>query len=289
MLRLFSGIVTRRWLAIVLALIVLAGGIWNMLHLAIDAVPDISPKQVMILTQANGLGPLEVERLVTAPIEMQVTGLPGLSGVRSKSSFGLSAVYVALNDGVDVDTARARIFESLQVAQATMPPGVGTPEEGPLATGLGEILEFELLGPGYTQMQLYQMLKWKIVPQLRLVPGIVNVNIYGGDLQTYEISVDPQKLRARAVSLPELFSAIESNNVARGGAYIEHGDEQQVVRGMAMVQSRDDIAEIVVRATQGGIPVTVGDLGTVVLAPKVRLGAVTHDGKGDLPRSPCLF
>ncbi len=281
MQRLFSAIVARRWLAIVLSLIVLAGGIWNMQHLAIDAVPDISPKQVMILTQANGLGPLEVERLVTAPIEMQMTGLPGLAGVRSKSSFGLSAVYVTLDDAVDVDTARARIFERLQAAQATMPPGVGTPEEGPLTTGLGEILEFELRGPGYTQMQLYQLLKWKIVPQLRLVPGIVNVNIYGGDLQTYEIAVDPQKLRARSVSLPELFSAIESNNAARGGAYIEHGDEQQVVRGMAMVQSRADIASIVVRATPGGIPITGGDHGAVRLAPQVRLGAVTHDGAGE--------
>ena len=281
MQRFFEALVARRWLVLILALVVVAAGWLNLQQLAIDAVPDISPKQVLILTEAQGLGPLEVERLVTFPVEMQMTGLPGLKDVRSKSRFGLSAVYVTFDDSVNVDTERARVFKRVQQAKQMMPPGVGTPEEGPLTTGLGEIYEFELRGPGYTPMQLYQMLQWKVVPQLRLVPGIVNVDIYGGQLETYEVRVSPERLRAQGIALPQVFAAIEGNNATRGGAYIERGDEQEVVRGLALAQSRSDIASIVLKATPGGTPVTVGDVGEVVLAPKVRLGAVTHDGEGE--------
>ncbi|MDQ2803190.1 MAG: CusA/CzcA family heavy metal efflux RND transporter, partial [Pseudomonadota bacterium] len=252
-----------------------------MQQLAIDAVPDISPKQVLILTRAQSLGPLEVERLVTIPIEIQMTGLPGLKDVRSKSRFGLSAVYVTFKPGANVNVERGRVYRRLQAAREMMPPGVGTPHEGPLTTGLGEIYEFELRGPGYTQMQLYQMLQWRIVPQLRLVPGIVNVDIYGGELRTFEVQVSPDKLRSYGITLPQLFTAIQQNNASRGGAYIEHGDEQEVVRGMALAEHRSDIAAIVLKATPGAIPVTVGDVANVVLAPKVRLGAVTHDGVGE--------
>ncbi len=282
MQRFFEALVARRWLVLVLALGVVGGGWLNLRQLAIDAVPDISPKQVLVLTQAEGLGPLEIERLVTFPIETQMAGLPGLKDVRSKSRFGLSAIYVTFDDGVNVQSARAQVFERLQQARAMLPPGVGTPNEGPLSTGLGEILEFELRGPGFTPMELYQMLQWRIVPQLRLVPGIVDVNIYGGELQTYEVQVAPDRLRAQGITLPEVFAAIESNNATRGGAYIERGDEQQIVRGVALAQNEADIAGIVLKtAPAGGVPVTVGDVAEVKLAPKVRLGAVTHDGEGE--------
>ncbi len=279
--RFFAALVARRWLVIAFAAAVLVAGWFNLRQLAIDAVPDISPKQVMVLTQATGLGPLEVERLVTVPIETQMAGLPLLQDVRSKSSFGLSAVYVTFTDGADVQAARAQVFERLQAAQQMMPPGVGTPAEGPFSTGLGEILEFEVRGPGYTPMQLYQMLEWRIVPQLRLAPGIVDVNIYGGDLQTYEVQVSPDRLRAQGLSLPDVFNAIQANNTAQGGAAIERNDEQQIVRGLALAQSQSDIADIVLKATPGGVPVTVGSVAEVKLAPKARLGAVTHDGEGE--------
>ncbi len=277
----FEALVRRRWLVMVLALAVVAGGWLNLRQLAIDAVPDISPKQVMVLTEATGLGPLEVERLVSFPVETAMTGLPLLQGVRSTSRFGLSAVYVTFEDSADPQTARAQVVERLQQAQAMLPPGVGTPSLGPFATGLGEILEFELRGPGFTPMELYQMLQWRIVPQLRLVPGIADVNIYGGALQTYEVQVDPDRLRAQGVTLPQLYAAIEANNATRGGASINHGDEQQVVRGLALAQSMGDISGIVLKAAPGGIPVTVGDVAEVRMAPKARLGAVTHDGEGE--------
>ncbi len=278
---LFTALVARRWLVLVLALAVLVAGALNLTQLAIDAVPDISPKQVMILTEAQGLGPVEVERLVTVPVETQMAGLPLLHGIRSTSRFGLSAVYVTFEDGADVQTARAQVFERLQQARAMMPPGVGTPTEGPFATGLGEVLEFELRGPGFTPMQLYASLQWHIVPQLRLVPGIVDVNIYGGELKAYEIQVQPDRLRAHNLSLTDVSAAVEANNTTQGGATIERGDEQQIVRGMAMAQNAADIAGIVLHTAQGGTPVTIGDVGQVHLAPKARLGAVTHDGQGE--------
>jgi cobalt-zinc-cadmium resistance protein CzcA len=278
----FKAIVARRGLVTLAALAVLIAGWLNLQQLAIDAVPDISPKQVMILTEAQGLGPLEVERLVTFPVETQMTGLPMLKDVRSTSRFGLSAVYVTFEDGADVQTARAQIAERLQQAREMMPPGVGTPQEGPFATGLGEILEFELRGPGFTPMQLYQMLQWRIVPQLRLVPGIADVNIYGGQLQTYEVQVDPDRMRARRVTLPQIFAAIEANNATRGGAAVAHGDEQQIVRGLALAQSESDIAAVVLSGGPGtAAPVTIGDVADVKLAPKARLGAVTHDSQGE--------
>ncbi len=278
----FAALVSRRWLVLILALALIVGGWINLQHLAIDAVPDISPKQVMILTEAQGLGPLEVERLVTFPVESQMVGLPLLKDVRSTSRFGLSAVYLTFKDKADAQTARAEVAERLPRARAMMPPGVGTPEEGPFATGLGEILEFELRGPGYTPMQLYQILHWQLVPQLRLVPGIVNVDIYGGELQTYEVRVSPLRMQAQGISLPRLFQAIQSNNTTRGGAYIERGDEQEIVRGLALAQSKADIAAIAIKTPSGGgVPITVGDVADVRMAPKVRLGAVTHDGAGE--------
>ena len=278
--RFFAAIVRRRWLVLVFALVVVVAGLWNMTGLAVDAVPDISPKQVLILTEATGLGPLEVERLVTIPIENTMAGLPGLDDVRSKSRFGLSAVYVTFSPSSDVDVERARVFQRLQQAQSMMPPGVGTPQEGPLTTGLGEILEFELRGPGYSPMQLYQALEWKVAPQLRLVSGIANIDIYGGELGTFEVRVRPNRLQAAGITLADLFSSLAGNNLARGGAYIERGEEQEVVRGIASVESRADLAHIVLKTAPGGVPVTVGDVADVVLAPQVQIGAVTHDGRG---------
>ena len=279
--RFFEALVARRWLVIVLALAALAGGYFNLRELAVGAVPDISPKQVMILTVAKGLGPLEVERLVTFPIETQMTGLPKMQGIRSTSRAGLSAVYVTFDNSADVQTARAEVFERLKQAEQMMPPGVGTPTEGPFATGLGEIIEFELRGPGYTQMQLYQILEWQVAPQLQLAPGIVGVDIYGGKLPTYEVQASPDRLRARGLSLQDLFSALEANNASRGGAYIESGSEMQIVRGLALAESKEDIASIPIKTAAQGVPVLVGDVADVVMRPKVRLGAVTHDGEGE--------
>ena len=279
--RLFRGLVERRWLVLILAAGLVAAGVLNLRGFAVDAVPDISPKQVMVLTQAQGLGPLEVERLVTFPVENAMAGLPGMKGIRSTTRFGLSAVYVTFEDSADANTIRAMVFERLQRARETMPPGVGAPQMGPIATGLGEVYQFEVRGPGHTPMELRQVLQWTIAPKLRLVPGITDVNIYGGQLRTYEVRIRLEELRQYGLTLPQVFQALTDNNATKGGAYIEHGDEQQVVRGMALASSPADLQAIVLATAPDGTPITVGTVGEVVEAPKVRLGAVTHDGEGE--------
>ncbi len=279
--RFFTAIVGQRWLVFVAALALIAGGLTNLSGLSIDAVPDISPKQVMILTQAQGLGPLEVEKLVSFPIENAMAGLPALSSVRSLSRFGLSAVYVTFDDGADLGQARALVNERLQTARETMPPNVGSPELGPLATGLGEIFQFEVRGPGHTPMELRQLLQWTITPKLKLVPGVVDVNIYGGQMQTYEVRIGADALRRYGLSLTQVFQALSDNNQTRGGAYLDHGDEQEVIRGLALATGPADIGNIVLATGPDGTPITVSTVGQVVTAPKVRLGAVTHDGQGE--------
>ncbi|MGX9984610.1 efflux RND transporter permease subunit [Methylobacterium fujisawaense] len=277
----FALLIRRRWLVLVIALAGAAGGVVNLMGLSIDAVPDISPKQVMVLTQSPGLGPLEVERLVSFPIENAMAGAPGLASVRSISRFGVSAVYLTFDDSVPIEEARAQVFQRLPQAKTTMPAGVGEPQMGPMATGLGEVYQFELRGPGYSPMALKRLLQWTIAPKLKLTPGIADVNIYGGQLPTYEVRVGAEALRRYGLSMAQVYTALADNNAARGGAYIEQNDQQEVIRGLGLAKGPDDIANIVVTTGPGGVPVTVGTLGQVVEAAKVRLGAVTHDAAGE--------
>jgi len=279
--RFFGGLVARRWLMLVLGLAVVVGGLLNLRGFAVDAVPDISPKQVMVLTQATGLGPLEVERLVSVPLEYALAGIPGLKSIRSTSRYGLSAVYVTFDDGTDLGMARPMVVERVGQARETMPPGLGTPQLGPVATGLGEVFQFEVRGPGHSPMELRRLLQWTIAPKLKLVPGITDVNIYGGKMQTFEIQIGVEGLRSRGLTMPQVFQALSDNNATRGGAYLERGDEQVVVRGMALAQSAADIAGIVLQTAPDGTPITLGSVGQVVEAPKLRVGAVTHDGQGE--------
>ncbi len=277
----FALLIRRRWLVLILAVLGTAGGIANIEGLSIDAVPDISPKQVMILTLSPGLGPLEVERLVSFPVESAMAGAPGLLNLRSTSRFGVSAVYVTFEDGVPITQARDQVFQRLPQAKAMMPAGVGEPQMGPMATGLGEIYQFELRGPAYPPMELKRILQWTIAPRLKLTPGIADVNIYGGEMPTYEVQVSAQALHRYGVTLAQVYAALAENNMARGGAYLEHNDQQQVIRGLGLAKDPADIATIVVTTQAGGVPVTVADLGAVVEAPKVRLGAVTRDAAGE--------
>lgn len=277
----FSLLIARRRLILVLVLAGALAGLVSVRSLSVDAVPDISPKQVMILTQSPGLGPLEVERLVTFPVENALAGAPGLDSVRSVSRFGVSAVYATFEDGVPLAQARDDVFQRLTQAKAMMPPGAGDPQMGPMATGLGEVYQFEVRGPGYAPMALRRLLQWTIAPRLRLTPGVADVNIYGGEMPTYEVRVSSDALRRYGVTMAQLFTALEQNNSARGGAYLSHNDQQQVIRGLGLVKTIADIADIVVATGEGGVPITVRSLGEVVEAPKVRLGAVTHDAAGE--------
>ena len=271
-----------RFLIIVLTLLLIGVGIYSMQRLPIDAVPDITPNQVLIITRAPGLGPVEVERFITFPVETAMSGLPGIETIRSTSRFGLSVVYVFFNEDVEIYFARRLVMERLPQAREMIPAGFGTPEMGPISTGLGEIYQFEIKGQGYSSMDLRSILEWDVAFKLRSVPGVVEVNTYGGELKTYEVQVDANKLVSYNLSVEQVIEALRRNNSATGGAYIESNQEQQVIRGEGLVENLTDIENIVVAATQEGVPIFVKSIAEVRFAAKVRQGAVTRDGRGEV-------
>lgn len=262
-----------------LVLVVVGGRAFQ--SLPIDAVPDLTNVQVQVLTNAPSLAPLDVERRVTAPVEFAMSGLPRVTEIRSLSRYGASAVTVVFEDGVDPYFARQLVNERLPRARESVPAAYGVPELGPMSTGLGEIYQFEVRGSGQTPMELRSILDWQIAPRLRMIPGVVEVNTFGGELKTYEVAVDPARLVAANVTLQDLFEALASNNRTVGGGAIERGAEGLLVRGEALVGSLDDLGAIVV-ATRRGVPVYVRSLGEVRFAPMLRQGAATRDGRGEI-------
>ena len=271
-----------KFLIIVLTLVIGAAGINSMLRLPIDAVPDVTPNQVLVLTPAPGLPPVEVERFITFPVETAMSGLPGIEQIRSVSRFGLSAVYIYFKEDMDIYFARRLVLERLPDAREAIPEGFGTPSMGPISTGLGEIYQFEVSGKGKSSMELRSILEWDIAFKLRSVPGVVEVNSYGGELKTYEIQLDPDKLVAYKIPLATVFEALARNNANAGGAYIERAQEQYVIRGEGLIERLSDIDNTVVGATQEGTPIYIRNLGQTVFAPQVRQGAVTRDGRGEV-------
>ena len=271
-----------RFLILVFTCLLLGVGIYSMLRLPIDAVPDVTPNQVQILTEAPGLGPIEVEGLITFSVETAMSGLPGITDIRSISRFGLSAVYLYFEEDMDIYFARQLVMERLPQAREAIPPGFGTPEMGPISTGLGEIYQFEVRGTGYSLMELRSILEWDIAFKLRSVPGVVEVNSYGGELKTYEVQLDANKLVSYKIPLEKVFDALQRNNANSGGGYIQHNQEQYLIRGEGLVNNLDDINTIVVSAQQDGTPIYIRNLGQATFAPMIRQGAATRDGKGEV-------
>ncbi|MFN8650568.1 MAG: CusA/CzcA family heavy metal efflux RND transporter [Gemmatimonadales bacterium] len=281
--RLLEWSLRNRFLVLILTALLIGGGAWALKGLPIDAVPDVTNVQVQVLTTAPALGPEEVERFVTTPVELAMSGLPGLSEMRSISRFGLSAVTVVFKDGTDVYFARQLVNERVQAAREEIPPGYGSPEMGPVTTGLGEIYQFVVRGDGKTPMELRTILEWNVAPRLRQVPGVIEVNAFGGQLRTYEVAVRPERLAAYGVSLSQLFEALERNNANAGGAYIEKNSEQYLIRGEGLVGTLQDLEDVVVtNDPKDGTPVYVRQIADLRFAPMVRQGAVTRDGDGEV-------
>ena len=279
--RLIDFSLRNKFLILVFTAVLVGFGVRAMLRLPIDAVPDVTPNQVLVLTRAPGLGPVEVERFITFPVETAMSGLPGITDIRSVSRFGLSAVYIYFEENLDLYFVRRLVMERLPDAREAIPAGLGTPAMGPISSGLGEIFQFEVRGDGMSLMELRSVLEWDIAFKLRSVPGVVEVNSYGGELKTYEVQIDPDKLVSYNISLESVFEALEGNNANAGGAYLERAQEQYVIRGEGLVETIADIDNIVVAAREG-TPVYIRNLGQTVLAPQVRQGAVTRDGRGEV-------
>jgi len=283
-----------RFMVILGVLLLGALGVRAAGQLPIDAVPDVTNVQVQILTNAPALGPVEVEQYVTVPVETVMTGMPHVEEVRSISRFGLSAVTIVFEEGTDIYFARQLVSERLSDAREAIPSGYGSPEMGPISSGLGEIYQFEVRGEPmcvagapdtdacYTLMELRTILDGYVAYQVRPIPGVVEVNAFGGELKTYEVQVDPARLNALGLSLREVFEALEANNANAGGGYIVRGGEQRVIRGEGRIESLEDMRSVRVATRGDGTPIFVRDLGTVAFAPMVRQGAVTRDGRGEV-------
>jgi len=273
-----------RLLVLALTGLLIGFGIWSMMRLPIDAVPDVTNVQVQINTNAPALSPLEVERQITLPVELAMFGLPQLEQIRSLSKFGLSQVTVIFKEGTDIYFARQQVQERLQAAREEIPEGFGTPEMGPISSGLGEIFQYTIEaepGSGVDATELRTLQDWVVAQQLRAVPGVAEVNSFGGFQKQYQILVRPDALVQFGLTLDQVLSAVEANNVNAGGGYIRRGSEQLIVRGVGQVQDLDQIRNIVV-ASQGGTPIRVGDIADVAIGHTIRQGAVTKDGRGEV-------
>ena len=270
----------RRTLIIAMAAAVAALGIYSYRYLPIDAVPDITNVQVQINTEAAGYSPLEVESRVTFPIETALAGLPRMVYTRSISRYGLSQVTAIFEDGTDIYFARQLVNERLGQARASLPAGLD-PEPGPIATGLGEIFMYTVSsepGADHDPMFLREVQDWIIRPQLRQVPGVVEVNTVGGHTRQFVVAPLPEKLLAYGFSLDDLVAAIEANNDNVGAAYIEQSGTQLLVRSPGQAAGVEDLAAIVV-GQRDGVPVTVDDVADVGIGHELRNGAAMQDGR----------
>ena len=261
-------------------------GVYETTRLPIDAVPDITNNQVQIITSAPSLGATEIERLVTFPIELENSNIKGIEEIRSFSRFGLSVVTIVFADNIDIYWARQQIAERLQLIQKDIPAEIGSPELGPITTGLGEIYQYVVRAKqGYEDRyditQLRTIQDWIVRRQLLGVSGVAEVSSFGGKLKQYEIAVDAHKLQSFGLSLTDLFEALKKNNQNTGGAYIEKGPTVLYIRSEGLIQSISDIEKIAVKSTSDGIPVFVKDIATVKISFATRYGALTYNDEGE--------
>lgn len=277
--------VTKKLFVGLTTLFLLAGGIYSMMTLPVDAVPDITNNQVQIVTVSPTLAPQEVEQLITFPIEVAMSNIMNVQEIRSVSRFGLSVVTVVFKESVPILDARQLINEQIQTVAREIPSELGTPEMMPITTGLGEIYQYTLdVEPGYEKrydaMELRTIQDWIVKRQLSGIPGIVEINSFGGYLKQYEVAVDPDALYSLNITIGDVFEALSRNNENTGGSYIEKINRAYYIRSEGMISSLDDIRRIVV-ANRGGIPIHVSDVGTVKFGSAKRFGAMTRDGKGE--------
>jgi cobalt-zinc-cadmium resistance protein CzcA len=259
--------------------LVLAVGAYAARTLPIDALPDVSTVQVSVLTSASGLSPVEIERTVTMPLENALNGVPGSIGQRSVSRSGLSAVTVIFRDTMDIWFARQLVLERLRGVE--LPASASAPELAPVSSGLGEIFQFVVRSEQHSAMQLRTLLDWEIVPKLRNVPGVVEVNTMGGELKQFQVVADRARLKAQGLSLNDVVSALRAANLNAGGGYIDRREESFTVRGQGMLSSPDEIGNVMVRSNNGSPAVLIHHIAEVKVGPALRQGVVTHNGKGE--------
>lgn len=275
----------QRFLVLLFGLGVVVYGVMSVFRLNVDAFPDVTNIQVQINSEAPGLAAVEMEQLVTFPIESVMNGLPEITEVRSISKTGLSVVTVVFTDDTDLYFARQLVLERLQVARERIPEGLADPEMGPITTGLGQIFKYVLAGENKTAMELRTINDWLVKFQLRTVPGVTDVLSFGGDVRQYQVQADPNLLFKYDLTLADLREALKENNTNAGGWYLDGKQEQLVVRGEGLIRGgREGLVDIenVVLKSIDGTPVFVRDVAEVAYGSEIRQGAVTMDGKGEV-------
>jgi len=283
--RIINLSIKNKLIIVLLTLFIVGFGVYSILQIPLGAVPDITNNQVQVITTSSSLSTQDVEQFITYPIELEMSNLPGVTEIRSISKFGLSVVTIVFEDKLGTYLPRQLIAEKIKKAAENIPEGFGTPEMGPITTGLGEIYQYILdTKPGYEDkysiMDLRTIQDWVVKRQLSGISGVVEVNTWGGYLKQYEVALSPQRMRAMGITLLNVFDAIESNNSVAGGAYIEKQNQSFFIRGDGLVGSLQDLEEIVV-SNSNGIPVLVKDIATVRLGNANRFGAITANGEGE--------
>ena len=272
----------------VVALFILAwigAGLWSLGRVPIDAVPDITDNQVQVLTQAPDLGTEDIERSVTYSVELALANLPGVIELRSISRSGLSAVTVVFEERMGIYRPRQLVSEALVAVRDDLPEGVPPPFMAPISTGLGEIYQYMLVvDPAqrhrYDLAELRTLQEWVVARQMALVPGVVEVNSFGGELKQYHVSLDPLRLRSMDVTMDDVVDALRASNANTGGAYVQRDHMAFFIRGEGLFTGLDDIARVVV-ATRDGHPILVSDVGRVEFGAAIPYGAFTANGQGE--------
>jgi len=285
--RLIEGSLRKRALVLVGVVILIGLGAWSVLRIPIDAFPDVTNVQVEVMSTSPGMSPPEVERFVTFPVETAMRGLPRLDQVRSVSKAGLSVVTVVFEDGVDIYFARQLVLERLIEARERVPAGTEI-AMGPVSTAMGEIYQYTLAGTPPAGMDETEYLTevrtvqdWILSPLLKSIPGVNEINSFGGYIKQYHVTVDPERLLAYDLTLEDIGEALRRNNLNVGGNVLERGEQQYLVRGIGLLQTVDDIASVALK-TEKGTPVLIRDVAEVKAGQAVRQGGAVKDGKGEV-------
>lgn len=273
--------IARRTTVLVLVLALLAGGVWAVRTMRVDAFPDLTDVQVQVLVDAPGLAPVEVERLVTFPIEVELNGLPRVTQVRSVSKYAFAGITVVFEDGVDLYFARSLIAQRLQAAQEELPPGARA-ALGPLSAANSEIYMYAVTGSTQDLSELRTIHDRIVRPQLRSVPGVTEVNAFGGFVRQAQVIIRPERLTRYGLTLHDVVEAVNANSAIAAGGYLEHREEQYILRGLGQATSLEDLARTVIRADARGVPILISDIADVRWGHEIRQGAVSRDGQGEV-------
>jgi len=272
-------VLTQRLMVLVSALGLSAAGTWAFIQLPIDAFPDVSSPQVIVIVKAPGMAPLEVERRITRLIEVEVNGIPRQTVLRSLTKYALSSIIIDFEEGTDIYWARQQVSERLNQVWSSLPSGV---EAGlaPITTPLGEAYMFMVEGEGHSNIELRGLLDWVIRPRLLSVDGVADVNALGGEVRSYHVTPDPEALLAMGLNIGDLKKALENNNRNAGGDRVVRNNEVLLVRTVGQIESGEDIRNITV-TTRDGQPIHIKDLATVHIGALTRYGGVTKNGEGE--------